>query len=119
MWKTIKDFVTTCDICSRFKVPCHRSYGLLCPLPIPKKPWSSISMDFITDLSSSKAFDSIFVVVDRLTKMAHFMSCNKMVIGEETARLFMDNIYKYNGFPDNIISDRGSLKVLAIIIQDP
>jgi hypothetical protein len=76
-------------------------------------------MDFITDLSSSKAFDSIFVVVDRLTKMAHFMSCNKMVIGEETARLFMDNIYKYNGFPDNIISDRGSLKVLAIIIQDP
>jgi hypothetical protein len=51
-------------------------------------------MDFITNLPSSKAFDSIFVVVDRLTKMAHFMPCNKSVSGEETARLFMDNIYK-------------------------
>jgi transposase InsO family protein len=65
-------------------------------------------MDFITDLPSSKAFDSIFVVVDWLTKMAHFIPCNKTVIGEEIAKLFVDNIYKYHGLPDNIISDRGS-----------
>jgi hypothetical protein len=65
-------------------------------------------MDFITDLPSSKAFDSIFVVVDRLTKMAHFMPCNKTVTGEETARLFMDNIYKYHGLLDDIISNCGS-----------
>jgi hypothetical protein len=108
MRKSIKDYVTTCDIYSRSKVPHHRPYGLLRPLSIPKKPWSSISMDFITNLSSSKTFDSVFVVVDRLTKMAHFMPCNKTIIGEETARLFMDNIYKYHGLPDEIISDRGS-----------
>jgi hypothetical protein len=108
IWKTVKDYVTTYDICSRSKIPRHRLFGLLRLLPIPKKPWSSISMDFITDLSSSKAFDSIFVVVDRLTKMAHFVPCNKTVIGEETARLFMNNIYKYHGFPDDIISNRGS-----------
>ena len=65
-------------------------------------------MDFITDLQSSKAFDSIFVVVDRLTKMAHFMPCNEAVTGEEIARLFMDNIYKYHGLLNDIISDRGS-----------
>jgi hypothetical protein len=65
-------------------------------------------MDFITDLLSSTAFDSIFVVVDRLTKMAHFMPCNKTIRGEETARLFMDNTYKYHGLPDDIISNRGS-----------
>jgi IS30 family transposase len=82
---------------------------LLRPLPIPKKPWSSISMDFIIDLPSSKAFDSIFVVVDRLTKMAYFMPYNKTVTSEETARLFMDNIYKYHDLSDDIISDRGSL----------
>jgi hypothetical protein len=108
MWKTVKYYVTTCDICSCSKIPCHRPYGLLCPLPIPKKPWSSISMDFITDLPSSKAFDSIFVVVDRLTKMAHFMPCNKTITCEEIARLFMDNIYKYRSLLDDIISDRGS-----------
>jgi transposase InsO family protein len=65
-------------------------------------------MDFITDLLNSKAFNSIFVVVDQLTKMAHFMPCNKTVTGEETARFFMDNIYKYHGLPNNIISNRGS-----------
>jgi hypothetical protein len=96
----------TCDICSRSKVLCHRLYGLLCLLPIPKKPWSSISMDFITDLPSSKAFDSIFVLVDRLTKMAHFIPCNNTC--EETTRLSMDDIYKYHGLSDDIISNRGS-----------
>jgi hypothetical protein len=48
------------------------------------------------------------MVVDRLTKMAHFMPYNKMVTGEETVRLFMDNIYKYHGLHDDIISDCGS-----------
>jgi hypothetical protein len=65
-------------------------------------------MDFITDLPNSKDFDSIFVVVDQLTKMAHFMPYKKMVISEEIVRLFMDNIYKYHGLPDNIIFDCGS-----------
>ena len=92
----------------RSKVLRHRSYKLLRPLPILQKPWSSISMDFITNLPSSKAFDSIFVVVDQLTKMAYFMPCNKTVTGEETTRLFMDNIYKYHGLLDDIISDHGS-----------
>jgi hypothetical protein len=108
MWKTVKDYVTTCGIWSHSKVPRHRPYGLLRPLPILKKPWSLISMDFIINLPSSKAFDSIFVVVDRLTKMAHSVPYNKMVTSKEIARFFMDNIYKYHGFPDDIILDRGS-----------
>jgi hypothetical protein len=65
-------------------------------------------MDFITDLPSSKDYDSIFVVVDQLTKMAHFIPYNKTVTCEETAQLFMDNIYKYHGLPNDIISDHGS-----------
>ena len=108
MWKSVKEYVTTCDICSRSKIPRHRPYGLLRPLQIPEKPWKSISMDFIVDLPPSKGFDSIFVVVDRLTKMAHFVPCNKTVTGEETARLFIDTVYKYHGLPDDIISDRGT-----------
>ena len=60
------------------------------------------------DLPPSKGFDSIFVVVDRLTKMAHSVPYNKTVTGEEIARLFIDNVYKYHGLPDDIISDRGT-----------
>jgi len=107
MWKAVKDYVLSCDTCSRSKNPRHRPYGLLQPLPIPKQPWSSVSMDFITDLPPSKSFDTIFVVVDRLTKMAHFIPCKKSITGEETARLFLDNIYRYHGLPDDIVSDRG------------
>lgn len=107
MWKEVKNFVLSCDICSRSKNPRHRPYGLLQPLPIPKRPWSSISMDFITDLPPSATFDAIYVVVDRFTKMAHFVPCKKSISGGETARLFLHNIYRYHGLPDDIISDRG------------
>jgi hypothetical protein len=65
-------------------------------------------MDFITNLPSSKAFDSIFVVVDRLIKMVHFMPYNKTVTSEETTRLFIDIIYKHHGLFDNILFNRGS-----------
>jgi hypothetical protein len=65
-------------------------------------------MDFIIDLQSFKAFDSIFVVVDQLIKMAHFMPCNKTITGEETTKLFIDNIYKYLGLPYDITSDCGA-----------
>ena len=107
LWKFVKEYVLTCDICSRSKTPRHRPYGLLQPLPIPEQPGSSISMDFITDLPVSQSFDSIFVVVDRLTKMAHFVPCLKAISGEETAKLFLDNIYRYHGLPNDIVSDRG------------
>ena len=108
MWKTVKDYTKTCDICSRSKIPRHRPYGLLQPLNVPERPWSSISMDFITDLPESNGADAILVVVDRLTKMAHFVPCNKTITSEQTARLFIDNIYKSHGLPEDIISDRGT-----------
>jgi hypothetical protein len=108
MWKDVKEFVSSCDICSRSKNPRHRPYGLLQPLPIPHRPWSSVSMDFITDLPPSNSFDSIFVVVDRFTKMAHFIPCKKTSSSKDTARFFLDNVYRYHGLPDDIVSDRGT-----------
>ena len=65
-------------------------------------------MDFILDLPPSKDFDSIFVVVDQLMKMAHFVPCNKMAIGEETTNLFVNNVYKYYDFLNDIIFDCGT-----------
>ena len=108
MWKDVKEFVLSCDVCSRSKIPRHRPYGLLQPLPIPHRPWSSVSMDFITDLLLSNAYDSIFVVVDQLTKMAHFVPCKKTSSSEDIARLFLDNVYRYHGLPDDIVSDQGT-----------
>jgi hypothetical protein len=103
MWKDVKEFVIFCDICSRSKTPRHRPYGLLQPLHVPHHPWSSVSMDFIIILPPSNSFDSIFVVVDRLTKMAHFVPCKKTASSEDTARLFLDNVYRYHGLPDDMV----------------
>ncbi|GMF21580.1 unnamed protein product [Phytophthora fragariaefolia] len=74
---------------------------------IPDERWRSISMDFITDLPRTKRdVDSIWVVVDRLTKRCHFMPTTKKVNAEGVARLFIDNIWKLHGMPTNIVSDR-------------
>jgi hypothetical protein len=107
MWKAVKEFVLSCNTCSRSKNPRHCPYGLLQPLPIPRQPWSSVSIYFITDLPSSRNFDAIFIIIDWLTKMVYFVLCKKTMIGEETARFFVDNIYWCRGLPDDIISDRG------------
>jgi hypothetical protein len=107
MWKAVKEFVLSYDTCSRLKNPRYYPYEFLQPLPIPRQPWSSISMDFIIDLPSSRNFDTIYIIVDRLIKMAHFVPCKKTITWEEIARLFVDNVYRYRGLPDDIISDRG------------
>ena len=88
-------------------MPRHHPYGLLQPLPIPKKPWQSISLDFITDLPLSKGYDCILSVVDPFTKMSQFLPCTKTINSEDTADLVMREIFRHHGLPDDIISDRG------------
>jgi hypothetical protein len=69
----VRDYVHSCDTCQRDKVSRHKRYGLLQPLDIPYRPWTSISMDFITALPESEGYTQIWVIVDPLTKMAHFI----------------------------------------------
>jgi transposase InsO family protein len=64
-------------------------------------------MDFITDLPTVRAKNSILVVVDRLTKMAHFTSCSKSITAEETAQLILEGIVRLHGLLEEIVSDRG------------
>jgi hypothetical protein len=102
MWKLVKEFIQSCGTCIRGKVPQHRPYGLLHPLPILKGLWLLLIMNFITDLSFANGKDSIFVIVDWLTKMAHFIPCTKAITGEETIKLLL------HGLPNNIVSNRGT-----------
>ena len=107
MRKYVTDYVRSCDICQRAKATRHKPFGLLQPLPAANAPWSSISMDFIVKLPQSNSFDSILVVVCRRTKMAHFIPCNEKNNASQIADLFMKNIFKLHGLPENIVSDRG------------
>ncbi|MBW0557242.1 hypothetical protein O181_096957 [Austropuccinia psidii MF-1] len=72
MTQFIKDYVSSCQECSRNKIIHHKKFGLLKPLPIPNGPWICLSMDFITQLPFSNSFDSILVIVDRFSKNGSF-----------------------------------------------
>ena len=65
-------------------------------------------MDFIVGLPESNGFNSILVVVDRLSKMAHYIPTTEEVTSEQVARLFFDKIFKHHGIPDSLVSDRGT-----------
>ena len=77
------------------------------PNSILEKPWTHISVDFITKLPLAQGYDSILVVVDRLTKMVHFIPTTEKTSAEGLAQLFRDNVWKLHGLPKSIISDRG------------
>lgn len=105
--KFIQQYVSNCDAGNRAKPVRHAPYGTLKPLEIPAKPWDDISMDMIVDLPRSNGFDSILVVVDRLSKMAHYIPCQKSETAESIAKLFTHHIFRLHGLPKSIISDRG------------
>jgi len=107
MVEDVKRYIAGCDTCQRTKTMNTPPHGLLNPLPIPSFPWEIVSMDFITGLPrTQKEFDAIFVVVDKLSKMAHFIPTTKEVTAEGSAKLFFDNIFRLHGMPKKIISDR-------------
>jgi len=74
---------------------------------IPERPWTHILADFITKLPLAQGYNSILVVVDRLTKMVHFVPTTEKTSAEGLARLFRDNVWKLHGLPKSIISDWG------------
>jgi len=109
MRDTIKQYVKNCDICQRTKVVRHAPYGLMKPNEAPDRPWRSISMDFITDLPKSKENDAILIVIDRLTKMAHLLPWTKEMNARQFSELFVREIFRLHGLPNDIITDRGSI----------
>jgi len=104
----VKDYVWSCTSCARAKTPRHRPYGLLKQLPIPEKPWNSISMDFIEQLPSSTGFTAILVVVDRLSKQAIFIPTHDTITSPELPKLFLLHVFSKHGVPTHVTSDRGT-----------
>ena len=108
MKKDIKEYVERCLKCQISKTEQVKDPGLLQPLSVPNLKFESISMDFIVGLpKTQRNFDSIMVVVDRLTKIAHFIPTFTTVTAYGVAELFMREIFKHHGIPREIISDRG------------
>ncbi|WVZ75872.1 hypothetical protein U9M48_023894, partial [Paspalum notatum var. saurae] len=109
MKRAVAEYVAVCDTCQHVKAEHQRPAGLLQPLKIPEWKWEEISMDFIVGLPrTQKGYNSIWVVVDRLTKVAHFIPVNTTYSGARLAELYISRIVCLHGVPKRIISDRGS-----------
>jgi hypothetical protein len=104
----VKDYILSCTSCAHAKAPRHKPYGLLKQLPIPKKPWNSIWMDFIEQLPASSGFTSILIVVDYLSKQCIFIPTYNTITSPELAKVFRLHVFSKHRVPSHITSNRGS-----------
>ncbi|KAL0549347.1 hypothetical protein IC582_013828 [Cucumis melo] len=107
MKREVAEFVSRCLVCQQVKAPRQKPAGLLQPLSIPEWKWENVSMDFITGLPRTlRGFTVIWVVVDRLTKSAHFVPGKSIYTASKWAQLYMSEIVRLHGVPVSIVSDR-------------
>ncbi|KAK9155413.1 hypothetical protein Sjap_002893 [Stephania japonica] len=106
MRSDIREYVTSCSICQANKYEKLAPDGLLQPLPIPTAIWDDISLDFIEGLPTSQGYNSILVVVDRLSKYGHFFPLKHPFSAKTVADVFLRGVVRPHGFPRSIVSDR-------------
>ena len=109
MKRDIVDFVAQCPNCQQVKYEHQRPGGTLQKMPIPEWKWERISMYFVVGLPKTiDKYDSIWVIVDRLTKSAHFIPVKVTYNIEKLAKIYISEIVRLHGVPLSIISDRGT-----------
>ena len=106
MKKSIVEFVSRCQTCQQVKIEHQRLGGLVGSLPIPAWKWEQLSMDFVTGLRSSRGYDGIWVIVDRLTMSTHFVPIRMTWSVTQLADLFIQQIIRLHGVLISIVSDR-------------
>jgi len=109
MNERIIDFVRSCPECQQNKVSRHQPYGLSSPLELPYAPWQSIAMDFIMEIPTSDECDQLWVIIDRFTKMAHFLPLRREgKTATDLAVISAREVWKYHSLPTDIMSDCNS-----------
>jgi len=106
-----------CDMCQWMKNRPQQPFGPLVPNKVPNRPWEIISTDLITQLPESNSYNAICVIVNRLTKRAHFIPINNQFSSKDMAQLLYDKVYPLHGLPLQIILDRG-VQYLAKLFQE-
>ena len=109
MKRDVVQFVEKCLTCQQVKAEHQRPAGTLQPLGIPEWKWDQVTMDFVSGLPKTRQnHDSAWVIVDRLTKAAHFVPVNMTYTMDKLAELYVQNIVRLHGVPKSIVSDRDS-----------
>ncbi len=107
MTRDVNGYVRSCSVCAMSKTPRHLPVGKLVPLPVPRRPWSHIGVDFVTDLPASEGNTCILVVVDRFSKAGKFIPLKGLPTALETTECLFTQVFRNYGLPEEIVSDRG------------
>ncbi|KAG1926575.1 retrotransposable element [Pimephales promelas] len=116
MTKDVAAYVKACQVCAQSKTPKELPSGLLQPLPIPHRPWSHLSIDFVTDLPLSNSFTAILVIIDRFSKSCRLVPLKglptamdtALPTAMDTAQALFNHVFRIYGIPEDIVSDRGT-----------
>jgi hypothetical protein len=109
MRQIVQSFVDACTIFNQAKLE-HVCYpGLLKPLAMPEAAWQVVTLDFVEGVPKSKGFTTVLVVVDKLTKYAHFLPLAHPYIAAQVAQVYIDNVFKLHGMPVAFVSDRDKI----------
>ena len=109
MYQAVQEYIKKCETCQKVKSETMPPAGLLQSLPIPCQVWDDITLDFIEGLPTSHGKDTILVVVNRLSKSAHFLALTHSFTAKIVAERFVEGVIKLHGLPKSIISDRNPI----------
>ncbi|KAK3512021.1 hypothetical protein QTP70_027617 [Hemibagrus guttatus] len=107
MAEDVARFIRRCSVCAMVSTSRCLPEGKLVPLPIPRRPWSHLGIDFATDLPVSNGFTTILVTVDRFSKACKLIPLKGLPTALETAEALFSNVFRHFGIPEDIVSDRG------------
>jgi hypothetical protein len=105
--KRVQQYIRNCHCCQYSGTLRHATFGVLRPLPVPEILWEDISMDLVVRLPECEGFDAVWVVVDRLSKMRHFIPCHTQIDAIGLTKLFLREVVLLHGLPWTIVSDQG------------
>uniref|UniRef100_A0A8K9X5F7 Gypsy retrotransposon integrase-like protein 1 n=1 Tax=Oncorhynchus mykiss TaxID=8022 RepID=A0A8K9X5F7_ONCMY len=105
--RDVRLYVSSCSVCAQSKAPRHLPRGKLQPLPVPQRPWSHLSVDFLTDLPPSQGNTTVLVVVDRFSKSCRLLPLPGLPTALQTAEALFTHVFRHYGVPEDIVSDRG------------
>ena len=106
MTTEVRQFVLDCPVCQVEKGSHLKPSGKIMPLEIPARKWDHVAIDFIVGMPLQQNCDTILTVVDKATKMCHFVACNEKISAREVAQLYWQHVGRLHGIPSVIISDR-------------
>jgi transposase InsO family protein len=106
MKKSVVKYIQACDSCIRSKHSNQAPAGLMLPIDIPSRPWEEITYDLIVGLPMSDGYDAVLTVVDRFSKMVHYIPTTSRATAVDVANLFVNFVWKLHGLPKKTISDR-------------